>query len=523
MKKTHCLAILALLCALGLATPTVVSALLTSGASAASETPVSEDSGLSTEVGTSVQLIAAVENAGISKIKLLGDIEVSFEDENIIGLYIDRDVTIDLNGYTLSMARSGARIFNVQAGASLILTGSTGSRVLATGEGGIPIRVYGNESAGGDKTQLTVDKNVILEVEDSKSTSYGVIVSPNAKNTAYDVEIIVHGQIRAYSGLYVNGKIQHTNNMPKILLSSTAEVVANAEGGAAIYAAGYATWGINGAKLSGAIGIGTKAGKFSLSNATIATTGAYVNNVATDNNGMNDAGAVFQIEENNAYAKGVDITVASGNYSSSESVVFYQYPQVAQGKARSTGEAPQIQILGGSFTANNAEHGAIFEGIDAERVTLTGGTFAAPHGQDDVIAIAAKSGYELVSNPDGSLSQKPTSGGSSSKPADDPEDEDPETTPEQKPSNPDAGVAGTMGDYATNTSVMTAALVGILLVGGCWALYGIHRARSARLAEAKRAASRKTTAKKSTAVKKTAKKSTKSTAARKTATTRRKK
>jgi len=153
---------------------------------------------------------------------------------------------------------------------------------------------------------VSVDSGIILEgwsgifINHYNKTGYGILVNMNGTINAVDDTTGGSG-----IGIYVNGNIQNQNNSPIINLGKTAKITSTGNG---IYAAGYATYNINGAHIEGKeSGLGIKSGNFNINNGTILGTGEDKTPTSGNNNGINPSGVAIQIESNSGYTGNIEL------------------------------------------------------------------------------------------------------------------------------------------------------------------------------------------------------------------------
>lgn len=356
------LAALALAAAIGLMVQ-AINITPASALEAPSEPVAAEETATPSHVTDQAGLVAALADASIATIT----VDASFETN--ANIEVNRDVTIDLGGNTITNATANARVFSVNQGKVTIKNGT----IDATGAGGAPVRAFGSEDPNAtDYTVITIEKDVTLKNVDN----YGAFVSHINKH-AYGVKLNFNGKIEGGNGLYVNGFVaDKTGNFPQINIGNDAKINVADMG---IYAAGYAQWTIGSATInagsaaaraaSDGTGIGAKAGIFTLNGATIVATGDKVD-AGTNNNGMQGAGAVFQVENNTSYAGDVDVTVNGGNYTSLHNSVFFQHNEGTQ-------NLKSIKINGGTFKAGEGEEVFALIPDEKNRVAITSGTFSS--------------------------------------------------------------------------------------------------------------------------------------------------
>lgn len=250
-----------------------------------------------------------------NKIVLLDDVTLGGT------VQITKDVTIDLNGHNISATN---RLFMVQ-GCTFTLTGK-GTLKEETPDYAPIVMKGSNNVADKNYTVVNVGKDVTL------IGWAGIFITPyqpSGNPYAYGAVINCDGTINAMkdsadadgNSIYVNGQIQHTENAPVINLSETAKL-----NNYAIYAAGYATWNINGASISGEnAAIAAKSGIFNIENATLTATGEDSTPTEGFSNGINASGTALQLESNNGYAGNMEINIKNSKLESEKSFAFYEY------------------------------------------------------------------------------------------------------------------------------------------------------------------------------------------------------
>ncbi len=416
-----------------------------------------------TEVSTYEELVQALKDRQPS-IKLLSSITAT---DNLV---IDYNVTIDLGIYNIESNVANARVIDIHQGTVNLISSATdgGGQIIASGEGGAAVRVYGAANPIDAFSTVTIGKNVTLRTNTSSSSSYAVFVSITDDNhNAYGVQINFQGKIVAYNGIYVNGFIQHGEGMPKILVDDGANISANSEGGAAIYAAGYADWNIGAATLTGGTGVAIKSGVLTANSSSITATGPAQES-QPDGGGFNPIGAVFQIEDHPSYAGDMELTVDGGIYTSNNHGVFVEY-----GQARSAGVA-SITVKGGKFNAGGNQN--VFVGVNPETVSVSGGTF-----NTDIAPELLAENMQATQNADGKWvispvattptdPEDPTDPTDPSKPDDTDKDNQKPTTPDKKPGN-----TGVTGATKMNTTAALATTIGSGLVIVAAAVIWVYR------------------------------------------------
>lgn len=174
------------------------------------------------------------------------------------------------------------------------------------------------------------------------------------------------------AGIYVNGNIQHQDNSPIINLSNTTNITSTGNG---IYAAGYATYNINGAYISGEqSGLGIKSGVFNILDGTIIGTGEDKTPTNGNNNGINPSGTAIQIESNPGYKGDIELTIKKGTIKSNNSNVIYEYTI-----KNAPTEVKSINITGGTYTSKAGK--SVFSLSDNFKNThqgfIAGGTYSS--------------------------------------------------------------------------------------------------------------------------------------------------
>lgn len=190
---------------------------------------------------------------------------------------------------------------------------------------------------------VNVGRDVTLEgwsgifiTHDSKK-SYGVVVNLDGKiNSVNDI----NGEVGI--GVYVNGNIKDQINAPIINILDNAYIKSTGNG---IYNAGYATLNIKGAYIEGVeAGVAIKSGILNINNSTIVATGLDTTPTTGSNNGIKASGATIQMESNNGYAGNMKINIKSGNFTSNNGYVLYEY--IGKG---TESFVESINISGGEF------------------------------------------------------------------------------------------------------------------------------------------------------------------------------
>jgi len=283
-------------------------------------------------------------------------------------LEINKTVNINLNNHTIE---SEEKVFLVQGG-SLNLSGNGTIRETKPNYGAITLLGSDNPDKK-DYSTISVGSGITLEgwsgifINHNNKTGYGILVNMNGTIKSVDD---INGDPGA--GIYVNGNINHQNNSPIINLSNTVKITSTGNG---IYAAGYATYNINGAYISGEeSGLGIKSGVFNIIDGTIIGTGEDKTPTSGNNNGINPSGTAIQIESNSGYAGNIELNIKNGTIESKNSNVIYEYTV-----NNTPTKVKSIDITGGKYISNAKKE--VFSLSDSFKNThqkfISGGTFSS--------------------------------------------------------------------------------------------------------------------------------------------------
>jgi len=293
-------------------------------------------------------------------------------------LNINKTININLNNFDI---KANEKVFTVQGG-TLNLSGKGMVYESKPNYGAITV-MGSNDSNDNNFSVVNVGKDVTLEgwsgifIGHNNGTGYGIVV-----NIDGGINSIADANGVTGSGVYVNGNIQHENNAPIINLSNTARISSS---GVGIYAAGYATYNIDGAYISGSeAGLGIKAGNFNITDGIIHGSGPDKTPTSGNNNGINPSGAAIQIESNTGYKGNIKLNISGGTFESEHSNAVYEYTV----NGIST-KVKDIDITGGKFEAGDNKN--VFRLSDSFKDThqgfITGGTYSS--NPDEYL----KSGY----------------------------------------------------------------------------------------------------------------------------------
>lgn len=278
------------------------------------------------------------------------------------------NATLDLNGNSITFAENER--LNIKKG-NFIIKGK--GKISESKPSTAPVVIYGSiNKTDTNYTTVTIEKDVILE------GYYGSFISLNKDSNkvshAYGTTVNINGTLKGINegdsgaGFYINGLLQDVENAPVININSSANLNGN---GGAIYAAGYAVWNIKDANLNGKeYGVALKAGKFNFNNTKIENNGEKKEGTY-NGNGVDPAGATFQIESNNSYIGKIEINIDGGTYKSVNGDAIYHYMAQKEGTTEKVNNSlTSLSIKNGTF---NGEINLLEE--DTKNVTITGGTF----------------------------------------------------------------------------------------------------------------------------------------------------
>ena len=178
-------------------------------------------------------------------------------------LIIDKVVNLNLNGRNIT---GTSKVFHVEDG-TLNLSGK--GKIAETKPMYGAVFLKGSDNPLENKySVVNVGKDVILEGWS------GIFITHNSSK-AYGVLINLEGTINAIKdengdsgvGIYINGNIQHPDNHPIINIKDGAVITSD---GVGLYIAGFATFNIDKAKITGIeSGIGIKSGVLNINSANV--------------------------------------------------------------------------------------------------------------------------------------------------------------------------------------------------------------------------------------------------------------
>lgn len=245
-----------------------------------------------------------------------------------------RNVILDMNGKNVSRTSVP---FIVENGTFNVI--GTGTIQETQNDQYAAIMIFGSSSDDAENySTVTVGKDVILagwsglfiNRTNSATNSWNV---GDTTNKACGVVVDFDGKIlspadsshtAAGNAIYVNGLIQDTANCPQITIGSDAVVNADNNStltdSAAIYAAGYAKWTINGGTFTGKECVEIKAGEMTINGGTFAATASTTSHIASSN-GTSTSGYALSVVDNASYANPRSVTINGGNFAGPVAIV----------------------------------------------------------------------------------------------------------------------------------------------------------------------------------------------------------
>lgn len=281
----------------------------------------------------------AIANVGPNEtISLISDVKLTET------LQINKTVNIDLNGNDITAPE---RVFMVQGG-TLNLTGKGTIKETKPNYGAIMIK--GSTNSDDNKySVVNIGKDVTLE-------GWSGIFITHDNSKSYGVEVNFAGTINSVNdtsggsgiGIYVNGNIKDEQNSPTVTILDNAKITSTGNG---LYIAGYSTFNINEADISGVeSGIGIKAGILNIDGATVIGTGPDATPTEGYNNGIKASGTSIQIESNNSYAGNIELNIDDGTFVSNNSNTIYEY--IGKG---ANSQMIALDVSGGTFVSGNSK------------------------------------------------------------------------------------------------------------------------------------------------------------------------
>lgn len=296
----------------------------------------------------------------------------------------DKSITLDLSGHTITSTVSkqfitlngpnaGLTITDSSQGAAGKIVGTVADAFITVFQGTLDIQratieLQGVWESGGSKwgnqaiyvlgstDQNAINHSVVHVGEDATISSVDE-KDGNTVNAGYAVSVNVsadynpdcaYGVVVDFAGktenaiLYVNGSIKGVEgNVPTMSLSDTAVI----DGG--VYAAGYAAWNINGARIEGPTGMEIRAGVLNMTSGSITGTGTPTE-VEPNGNGGTSVGAGLAIAQHTTKLP-ISVNI-SGGVISGYTGLLERNPQNNDEEAISKVD---ISVTGGTFEATN--------------------------------------------------------------------------------------------------------------------------------------------------------------------------
>ena len=314
--------------------------------------------------------------------------------------YIEKEVTLDLNGKTIEQGASVPESFFIRNGGKLNVTGSGEIKTNANTTAPGLFSVRGNATDDPTKTSsLTIGKDVkVTGMQNENQNLVWVVENPDTKNSSYNVKIDIFGTLNGYETIYVNGNIAATSgNVPEITLHSGAKIKDKSAYG--IYLAGYAKTTIeDGVSIEAPNGnaISIAAGELTIDGGTFKS-GKTLGYVEGSGGSIDFETCCALFVKQHTTNLPLKVTVNGGTFEAA--MPFYQ----ATGQS-GTSAAPdkiQLSITDGTFTSTSSESGAAAVKSADKTGFITGGTFST-----DPTAYLAE-GYQDLENKDGTWSIEP--------------------------------------------------------------------------------------------------------------------
>ena len=234
-------------------------------------------------------------------------------------------------------------VVRVEDGAKFTLgTGTTinGTTVVSSSHSGTQAAVVTAFGAA----NVTLEENSVINGYNS-----GFAVSTVDSDTEANVVATIAGKIHSTnnSAVSVNGKVK--NDASVITIAKSAELTS--DGSAAIYAAGYAKWTIEGGKFTGKDGLSIKSGSFLIKDGEFTANGDKDLAPTKNGNGEELTGSAISISshDGSAYAGNVELTIENGTFTSEKGHAVYSYER--SGETSPFKNTESVVIEDGTFTA----------------------------------------------------------------------------------------------------------------------------------------------------------------------------
>ena len=273
-----------------------------------------------------------------------------------------KKITLDLASHQISFKPSEG--FSVENGA----LNATGSGVISSSYGTAytpTIRITGSGYDVADYSVVTIGKNVTV----SNDGSYGMgMFRDGTSEAAYGAKVVIEGTLTSTYGFSVNGMVKETEgeHLPEVIVSESGKII---DGDAAIYAAGYAKYTINGTLEGKEFGIEIRAGELTVGeNASITATGDFSDPVP-NGNGSTVTGAAIAVSQHTTNLP-ITVTVNGGsiNATGNNGHSLFEIDTV-ESEGGSVSKDVAVTINGGSFSGGV---GSINNKLD-----ISGGSFSS--------------------------------------------------------------------------------------------------------------------------------------------------
>lgn len=270
--------------------------------------------------------------------------EYDATSEGTITFNADKDVTLDLGGFELTLSR-----FDLVQGRLTVKNGSVASNPT----NGQAFNVYAGPDATGELyTKLVIEDDVTI------NAAYGICLFPEPNsNAGYNSSIEVYGKIES-GGIFVSGNLGNDDENAKAMLESNklpniyiygGAVVSNGIEGQGIAMNGLANVTVNGGTISGSEAIGVKRGTLTVNGGTFTSNGEYVDPAEANNNGTENTGATISITSTYNYAGTIGVNINGGTFTSENAPAVYLGHSKKNGTTNSYNEGVSLNIQGGTF------------------------------------------------------------------------------------------------------------------------------------------------------------------------------
>lgn len=338
-------------------------------------------------------------------------------DDTTGAIVIDKNITLDLNGYRLSRESNKdtlTHVIEVKNDATLTINDSSaeqsgqivstnslperarGIRIgdsttsTSTGKGGEVIlnggTIVADTNLGyGVVMYANCDKDAVEDKENDNREAVPVKFTMNGgaiKTDGYGIvpfglecDIIINdGKIEVGNGPAISGSASHLGMGGTKITINGGELIA--ENDAAIYQSQLGTITVTGGTITGGDGIQMKSGTLNVTGGTITATGAFNKEYDDGEDGAVITGAALSLlSDGNAgssYPGDINVIISGGTLSSQNG---YAVVEAAVGKADSKFEALEIQ--GGTFIGAKDKNVISMTNATNDNITITGGTFSS--------------------------------------------------------------------------------------------------------------------------------------------------